>query len=463
MRRRIHSKIILFKGRNDDFALIGSPNFTYAGLKEVFTVGKSNFETALLVRGKKISKLISKLDFAKITKEEIKASRVLWSFETIKEYSHHIISAHYDSFEGLRVEFLCQQELPALYIKTQSSDKTVLDTYEVNINPGQTQILLHPRTRIAPGTTLWLCSEKGDQISNKVCVNVIISTRKFISMTKAEWIENMLVNLINLKTIGDLWRLLPLFLTSEDLESAAKTQQKRYSREYGYPSRIKTTMMSSTDIIEYLEDVFKSKRLREQEISRFDHPLPTISFQTKKTTKELIDRLVSKFAQYFEENRLQIDNSPDEYTLYVLFATKLCEVLCLTFQATELLESLLSDSISYFEEFLETHSISYGDCSRLLSLLIWAQSEFSCRVKDDTMERIAERSRVIPSELFDLDNAMSKACTCLLKNAKKLGLSIANETSFLMLAERVALSTLKHRTNLWKYFTPKQSNDSKFS
>ncbi len=452
MRRRIHSKIILFKGQKDHFALVGSPNFTGPGLNEAFQVGKSNFETAILLKGERVSKLLSDLTYAKITKEEIKASRVPWKFETGKLFSCQIISANYDVFEGLRIELTSQRFKQTSYVKIQSLDRKTIETHKVDIDSKQTRIVIHPTKRIAAGATLWLCSENQNQISNKVCVNVFTNLRRITSMSKAEWLENMFANVSNSNTIGDLWRLLPLFLTSDELSVVEKGQSESRKGEYGYPSRLKAGTMTSSEIIAFLEDYFRSNRLKDYEIGYIDHASLTISLQNKTSIGDRIEKLILKFARYFEQKRLQTDTNPDEYTLYVLFTTKLCEILCRTFELYELFDSLLSNSISQFEKLYETYGMARGDSSRLLALLIFAKSEYDCRTKTSIIENVANRSNVIPSSIADIENVTLKARKCLLETVKRLAFTLTDEKAFLDFAEEIIISRLQRRINPWKFF-----------
>lgn len=446
-KRRIHSKIILFKGSKKEVALIGSPNFTGAAMNEMYQIGKGNFEAALLVEGGRISGLLSELDFSGISPEEIEESRIKESPTSSKGYPYSIVSANYDIFGSLQINFFSSSDLTETQINIQPiSNKDTSFRYYVNIDLEKKQIVLQPEKKIRPGTMVWLSSDKGDRISNKACINVPESAQGFMTITEVKSIEKILKVLSGSKTLEDLIRLMLSMRASEDYSSDRELPQTVVQKEdhrsvSAYPSRMKTTV-TGTDILEFLENLFRSHHSREY-TTRSQRVFGSISHVDKKKIKDRVKKLPLKFAKYFEMKWLQVANDPSAYTLYILFSIKLFESVSRTFQLEELFELLLAKSMVRFEELYKSHGISEGDCSRLLSLLIFVQTQKGCHMKKEVVGQIADKSSLNPKDLLDFDFF------------GKMGLSVTTEEAYSKLAESIILSTLKKRTDFWKHFVPK--------
>jgi HKD family nuclease len=447
--RRIHSKIILFKGSKNELALIGSPNFTGAALNETYQIGKGNFEVALLIKGKGISELFAELDFTEISLEEIEESRIKELQIRPVGYPYNIVSASYDIFGSLQIDFFGSSNLTKGQVNLQPLNKNTVIRYPVDLEPGKRQIFLQVKQKIKPGTMIWLSSQKREQISNKTCINVLESMRGSLSISRTKSIGRILKVLASSKSLEDLLRLILSLCPSEDFSSDSVLSQAVVSkgnrqRMSVLPSRIKTRVKTETDVIEVLENLFRLSRTRKYQIDS-RRTLSSISHVDKQKIEDRVKKLPSKFAKFFELSRLVIANDPDTYTLYILLSMKLCEIISKTFRLEELQELLLAKSMSNFTRLYKSYGISEGDCSKLLSLLIFVQTQSSCHVRKEVVEQIADKSSLNPSDLLDLDSL------------SKMGLSVIDKEAYLNFAENIILSTLKKRIDLWKYFMPESS------
>ncbi len=448
--RRIHAKIVFFKSSGQELALVGSPNFTGAALDKVYKPGKGNFEVALLVEGKRISELLSELDFHEISSDQIEESRVRESQIRSGGYPYNIVSASYDIFGSLQLDFYGSSDFEKAQVNIQPLDEeNPTLRCHIDLNSESTQIILQPKEKIESGSTIWLSSEEGTQISNKTCINVLRHVRRYSLPSEVGSVEKILRVLANSKTLEDLLGLILSLWPSEDLSRDGVLAKASGSREhpqeaYAYPSRMKTRKGTGTDILEVLEDLFRLRHHRRYGIST-RRTLSPVSHANKRQIEDRIKKLPTKFAKFFKIKKLSTANDPDTYALYVVFSLKLCEVISETFQLEELLQTLLVKTMSKFPRLYESYSLSKGDGTRLLSLLIFVQTQRGISIRKRIIEEIADKCSISLSDLLKHD---------LLE---KMGLSVFDEEAYLNMAENTILSTIRKKIDFWKHFVPDSS------
>lgn len=451
-RRRIHSKIIRFKARDDEFSLIGSPNFTGSALNAIYQTEEGNLEAALLIKGKGISELLSELKFSPIAKEEVQRSKSRHTLGSRARYPYTVVSADYNAIDGLWISFLGPTNLMMVQIILQPPNKTSpVTTCFGKLDHTKRRIFVQPRGQIGGGTVVWLCGKNGSRISNKAFVNVLgFSKRPFPSRVKS--IKQILTYLADTKTLGDLMRLAYMCLVGGSTSSifsrdSSQSQigQRETSMSSAFPSRKRRKEKTAISVLEELEDLFRlsrsgwGRREYERHITHISEPIP-IPIKVKGDFEARIKKIPLKFADSFEKTRLQAGRSPDVYTLYLSFSMKLCDALSTTFQMDQISDLLLSKSLAKFEEFQELYGISEGDCSRLLSLLIFFESQKERHIKRKIVDQIADRSSLDPLVLFNLDTL------------RKIGFEVVDEEAYLNLAENIVAESLERRVNLWRSF-----------
>lgn len=440
--RRIHSKIILFQGTKNTIGLIGSPNFTGAALNEKYQMGKHNFEISALIKGDRISQLISELVFSNISIADIEKSRIKTPFNRLNSFSHHIFSASFNSLEGLVIQYSSNSTLEKYQLILKSINGTENKfSGEFSLNPETRKITFGSVNTVEPGTIIWLCSQTGIQISNKTFVNIYNNIRQIAKNLGTQSSGNLLKILANTNSLEDLIYLTLSFSNPDEIKTKKSNQTHNGDKQEFLeilPSGRKNKT-STKNIVELLENLYHLSKVQKR----------TGNIKQKKTliTKsELIDvekqikRIPLKFRKFFEQKKLAIDNEPDTYTLYLLYSIKLGIIFKKIFQLEDIDDLIIRKTILSLPYLMNKYGISGGNYSNFFTLLIFVEAYSRMSLSKGLFKKLLKKSDNTNLDLFDI------------RPLKHMGLPVREKEDYFKVAEKMVISILIEKTNFWRDF-----------
>lgn len=436
-KRRIHSKIVLFEGTKK-LALVGSPNFTTAALNEIYQVGKSNLEIAVLVNAEKINSLLSELSYLSISMDEIDTSRMKNNQWLTGHHTHHIVTSIYDPFDYLRIEFTGSPSISGIYAELRSMKN---ETYKITIESDEKiedrQLTLNCPIKLESGTLLTIYSNEGLQVSNVSIVNVLRNPTDMMPIYKAMSPDQILKNLAKASTFEDLVRL-TISLWNPP-EKSSTSSEKQASEDKSEPDILPSSWRRSQarkDILDILEELYSLNS------SRTNYPTGLTSTQhyPKEYIIEIekrIRRIPPKFTKCFESYKLKEDNSPSVYSIYLVYSIRLGEVLSKILQ-TDIRDLLQREALLNFNNLVRNHGILAGDNSELLSLLLYLESHSGLKLEEKLLLKLASSIQLKDLNLFNTNYL------------EETSIQLTKKEDFIDLAKQLTISILKEKTNLWE-------------
>ncbi len=436
-KRRIHSKIILFEGTKK-LALVGSPNFTAAALNEIYQVGRSNLEIAVLVNAEKISTLLSELSYFSISMDEIDNSRMKNDQWLTGHHTHHIVTSIYDPFGYLHIEFAGSPSLSGIYAELKSM-KNEINKLEIGSKEkieGR-QITLNCPVKLESGTILTIYSNQGLQVSNISIVNILRNITDIMPIYNTMSPDQILKTLAKASTFEDLVRL-TISLWNPP-EKTATSSEKQASDDKSQPDILPSSWGRSQarkDILDILEELYSLTS------SRANYPtgLTSTPHYPKEYMVEIekrIRRIPPKFTKCFESYKLKEDNSPNVYSIYLLYSIRLGEVLSKILQ-TDIRELLQREALLNFNALIRNYGILAGDNSELLSLLLYLESHSGLKLEEKLLLKLTSNIRINDLNLFN---------TTYLEETS---IQLTKKEDFSDLAKQLTISILKEKANLWE-------------
>ena len=437
-KRRIHSKIILFEGTKK-LALVGSPNFTTAALNEIYQVGRSNLEIAVLVNAEKINSLLSELSYLSISMDEIDTSRMKNDQWFTGHHTHHIVTSIFDPFGYLHIEFTGSPSLSGIYAELRSM-KNEINKIEIGSKEKieGCQLTLDCPVKLESGTLLTIYSNEGLQVSNVSIVNFLRNITDIMPIYNTMSPDQILKTLAKASTFEDLVRLtISLWNPPQKTPTSSEKQE---SEEEAHPDILPSSWGRSQarkDILDILEELYS--------LTSFRANYPTGLASTPHSPKEYIfeiekrvRRIPPKFTKCFESYKLKTDNSPNVYSIYLLYSIRLSDVLSKILQ-TDIRELLQREALLNFNTLVRNYGVVAGDSSDLLSLLLYLESHSGLKLDEKLLLKIA--SNILPNDL-NLFNT-----TYL----EETSIQLTKKEDFNDLAKQLTISLLKAKGNLWEH------------
>ncbi|MCW4002765.1 MAG: phospholipase D-like domain-containing protein [Candidatus Bathyarchaeota archaeon] len=436
-KRRIHSKIILFEGTKK-LALVGSPNFTTAALNEIYQVGRSNLEIAVLVDGEKINSLLSELSYLSITMDEIDDSRMKNNQWLAGHYTHHIVTSIYDPFGYLHIEFASSPSLSGTYaeLKSMKNEINMIDIGSSEKVEGR-KLTFNCPVKLEPGTLLTIYSNAGLQVSNVSIVNILRSITDIMPIYNTMSPDQIIKTLAKASTFEDLVRL-TISLWNPP-EKTATSSEKQTSEDNSQPDILPSSWGRSQarkDILDILEELYSLTS------SRANYPTGLAS-TTNYSKEDIVDiknrirRIPLKFTKCFENYKLKTDNSSSVYSIYLLYSIRLSEVLSKILQ-TDIQELLQREALLNFNTLIRNYGISLGDNSKLLSLLLYLESHSGLKLDEKLLLKLTSNIRINELNLFNTSYL------------EEMSIELNKKQDLYDIAEQLTISIIKSKGNLWE-------------
>jgi len=447
-KRRIHFKLILFKTDRKEYLLIGSPNFTRSAMIETAGQKNGNYETAVLIERSTFSDILSELKFRNIQKNEIKSTKRIETQAKTERTNVHLLLAYQELLQ-LKINLMSSISSTDIHAVVEyPSGESYTHETPLKIAPDDKEIAIDLSKESTSGSLLWL-SLNGAQISNKIPISIPYERRRLaIEPKNFRQISSMFANTKSLEDfISMILRLFPL---EERKDLAHFPKSTRDSVSHGPILRPKKS------ILDIVEDLLKVPSLEISQTHRSEYPT-AITFQPRHeiALHERIRRILQRLAEVFAERVLNSENTPSSYFLLALILFKFCESACSLFNLYDTFENLLSGSINDFEKLIEEYGLSDDDATELLSLILYLEKEWNCRVSVSTFKEITNRCNLCPLSFPDMVKRIQQKTDTTVNTLNSLQLPVSNET-FDYCRDRISEIIWRIGTQErlpWKYLT----------
>ena len=426
-KRRIHSKLIIFKAKNKDFILMGSPNFTATALSKV--AGHGNFETALLIEVSNSYDLLSELNFKEISFKEIVKTRCLEdrTITIIREKPEIQIRMGYtDLLSQIVLDINTDQKLKGITLNLKL-DGARLESIPVDIDGSGIYTIPY---KIERGMTafIWF-SHNGKLISNKIRV---YNPRERISYKKYS---------------GDLTKIANFIVDSKNLDELLQIIATLFPEERDFPKTSSKSVVSgpspgkiathhvTNDILGILEGLLRvpqssilglKKRKRVRICS-----LPTKKEKPPRRFEERIAKIMEKFKRAFGARKLAKDNTPIMYSIFLLINLKLLDLLRMIHNQKYFLTCIMRNLLELLNSYGISKEKDSKSLSQLLSLLVYIQNEMEKQNCDLTIMKkiIGEMSEQFEPLLFSFEEPLKghKFIDQISMNLKSLKFQVSKE------------------------------------
>lgn len=446
-KRRIHFKLVLFKTDQNDHILIGSPNFTKSAMIEIAGQGIGNYETAMLIERSSFSDMLSELKFRKMQKSEIKSTKRIETQTNVERMDVHLLLAYQD-ITNLRISLTSSIVSEINAVIEYPSGEVYTHGNSLKITPMDKEIVINLSRELTPGSLIWL-SRNGIRISNKIPISIPYERVRFaIEPKNFKQFSSILANTKSLEDFISL--MLKMFQLDERV---AITHFHKNKRDMGshWP-----TLKPKKNILDIVEDLLKIP-LREVRKTQTGETQTTLTLQGRQeiALHDRIRRIQQRLAEIFEEKVLISDNTPSSYILFILILFKFCESVCSLFNLYANFERLLSCSLNLFEELMEEYGLSDDDATELITLILYLEKEWNCRVSVSTSKEIISRCNLCSLSFTDMIKRIQQKTNTAVDTLKSLYLPVSDET-FDYCRERISEIIWRIGTQErlpWKYLT----------
>ena len=321
--RRLHFKILHFKGKENEYLVIGSPNFTKSALLKTMKGG--NLETCLLIRGiENINQLFNELECRPISSEDVESSRSEHKFEPIGHVFDNVISFCFLNKITNQIEVFSNTK-EELKITGKLFDGTELELKSRYLADGLFKIPIHDEKY---PMELWFIKD-GKTVSNQARIFYNISTYDMFPQYKNKPKE---LNKIfgKLSDISSMVRIL-YTLFGDEKERTPRDSEKGGRELHPSPGKL-SSKHKELDIFSFLQDLLRFK-VEKPERGKSEPPKPGEKKEPPEPARPVyhkpdvlkeIDNVFDKITINFAEKVLVKDNSLPRYIQYLL--------ICLWFQ-----------------------------------------------------------------------------------------------------------------------------------
>jgi HKD family nuclease len=397
--RRMHSKFLIFRGQNT-FVLMGSPNFTNPALNQI--AGPGNVELAVLMQPREAENIFDELTFKNITPQEIQASvrnEVPMSSGATK-YDVTILIAEIDRFGQIVISVqINSHEKDLTLIVDHPSGKIAIP---ILIREDEKRITIRPE--ISGPLSVWF-EYKAQRVSN--IMRVYNPSEMVFSFAKTDADVHAVPALIaNTKNLEDIFRIIAaLFPDERHVRTPSQSRQGEPS-----PGRFLVTE-ESQNIFDILLNLLRAPRnLRSNRRDESKNTTPkqvakkeSADQETDEDYEWAVSKLFEKWTDAFGIRRLSRDNSPANYSAFLLISLKMIEILISDEQKREYFTNYIMNSLS---DMFETYGTSgkKEELLLLISIALYVECEI---IKANNATRIYKISTaIIRDSINSLENLL---------------------------------------------------------
>ena len=315
--RRMHSKFIVFKTKEMDYVLIGSPNCTRPALLE--TKDNGNFESALLISKNFNEFITNNLEIKSLDIEEIKISqRETSDKESIQIKNIMINFAYVNENNQLVIEYDSKIE-KEIKVEILGPELNINESFIKILNIGKHSLVINYKLEFLKSVKFTF---ENKDLSNiiRICNPSNQKTQRVYDFSNDETIRNSIEQDLEIEEIIHQCNALFAYGTEDNFvnNSGIKGEKITYDESEPRPGRRHTKIPKKSII---------SIKLNKSSNSKKSNDSSKNSTKSKeKPIQELIHNYIEGIINKFEEFIL-INNKFTSYLLYLNYSLKLLEKL----------------------------------------------------------------------------------------------------------------------------------------
>lgn len=315
--RRMHSKFIVFKTKEIDYILIGSPNCTRPALLE--TKDNGNFESALLISKNFNEFITNNLEIKSLNIEEIKISQREPNDEKTIQIKNTMINFSYvDGNNQLVIEYDSKIE-KKIQVKILGSKSNIIESFMEIVNIGRHSLVINYKSEFLKSVKFTF---ENQDISNiiRICNPSEQKPQRVYDFSNDETIRNGIEQNLEVEEIIQQCNALFAYSIEDNFvnNSGIKGEKITY-----YDSEPMAGRRSSKISKKYIISIKLNKSLNSKKTSGSNK---SVNQSKEKTVQELIHNYIEGIINKFEEFIL-INNKFTSYLMYLNYSLKLLEKL----------------------------------------------------------------------------------------------------------------------------------------
>jgi HKD family nuclease len=352
-RRRMHSKLIVFKKDNRIFVLMGSPNFTDVALAK--TSGEGNLEAALFMERHDKLVFLEELKIKDISFNEVR-NTVRKSVPPDDRPKNEVIliMGYVDISKRLILEVCSNFRSQEVIVCVRFEDGQIKKYHEI-IDSSKKTIELDLDREEFPDL-VWI-DKNGKTISNQL--RIYNPKEQYRAMVEAYSKDPMKISyaLIRSKNLEELYNTLSMLF----FEEKEHPRTSRKGIDYAPAPGIIQTHRSPEDILEFIKGLLVIHRCRPKETGALLRPSQGLQGSPKYErvpAQEEIERIFDKLAKAFGAKKLTQNNQLRMYTLFLVINIKILQFLKEFFNIEEKKNYLLLKTLRDLAHLINEYQFS---------------------------------------------------------------------------------------------------------